>query len=174
MRIETGEKIGYDLYRGRMNLLLFFTVKGLSRLLFEGGAEKPMEKIKSEEIGEEFRHRVFREAERQLDKYFGGEPMKFSLPLDLTCTNFDRRVLEATSRIPYGKTKSYGQIARDIGSLKAARAVGGALGRNPVPIIIPCHRVLGSNNALGGFSSGLELKKTLLKIEGIDPSRLKA
>ena len=102
----------------------------------------------------------------QLAAYFQGRRKSFSLPLDLSAgTQFQRKVWRALQRIPYGKTKSYGEIAREIGSPQAARAVGMACGRNALPIIVPCHRVVAHGNKLGGFSSGLWWKKRLLAIE---------
>jgi methylated-DNA-[protein]-cysteine S-methyltransferase len=89
-------------------------------------------------------------------------------PMDLSCgTDFQRRVWNALLRIPAGRTKSYAEIADDIGNPKATRAVGGACGANPIPVIIPCHRVLAANQQLGGFSSGLDWKRKLLAREGI-------
>jgi methylated-DNA-[protein]-cysteine S-methyltransferase len=104
---------------------------------------------------------------RQLTEYFQGRRTRFQLPLDLTATStFDRLVLEETSLIPYGQTLSYGEIARRINRPKAARAVGGALGRNPLPLVIPCHRVLTSQGKIGGFSGGgPTVKQWLLEFE---------
>ena len=97
----------------------------------------------------------------------GREPKEFP-PLDLTGTDFQKSVWSAMRKISLGKTKSYGEIAAAIGHPKAVRAVGGACGANPVPVLVPCHRVLAANQKLGGFSSGLEWKRSLLKREGID------
>jgi O-6-methylguanine DNA methyltransferase len=97
----------------------------------------------------------------------GREPKEFP-PLDLTGTDFQKSVWSAMRKISPGKTKSYGEIAAAIGNPKAVRAVGGACGANPVPVLVPCHRVLAANQKLGGFSSGLEWKRNLLKREGID------
>lgn len=94
---------------------------------------------------------------------------KLTLPsLDLTCgTTFRRRIWDELRRIPRGETRSYGELADELGKLKAARAVGGACGANPIPVLIPCHRVLAANGGLGGFSGGLEWKRRLLAIEGV-------
>ena len=97
----------------------------------------------------------------------GREPREFP-PLDLTGTDFQKSVWSAIRKISAGKTKSYGEIAVAIGNPKAVRAVGGACGANPVPVLVPCHRVLAANQKLGGFSSGLDWKRRLLKREGID------
>lgn len=103
----------------------------------------------------------------QMDAYFAGELRGFDLPVDLRLTTgFTRRVLEATAAIPYGEVRTYGQVASEIGSPRSARAVGGALNRNPVAIIVPCHRVVGSSGSLVGFGGGLDRKEQLLKLEG--------
>lgn len=102
-----------------------------------------------------------------LIRYFGGGRPDFASPLDLRATpKFQRRVLEEVRRIPYGAVRTYKEVARSIGSPKAARAVGQALNHNPVPILIPCHRVIRSDGTLGGFSRGVELKRWLLSLEG--------
>lgn len=103
-----------------------------------------------------------------LRRYFDGEPVDFAgVEVDLSSrTEFDRAVLAATRSIPYGQTRTYGQIARAIGKPDAARAVGQALGRNPACIIIPCHRVVATNGALGGFTGGVRWKEALLRLEG--------
>jgi methylated-DNA-[protein]-cysteine S-methyltransferase len=107
----------------------------------------------------------FKEAIRQLEAYFGGTLKDFDLPLVLNGTEFQLLVWRNLRKIPYGETVSYGQLARRIGSPDAARAVGLANGRNPIPIIIPCHRVIGSNGDLTGFGGGLPVKKKLLGLE---------
>jgi methylated-DNA-[protein]-cysteine S-methyltransferase len=104
-------------------------------------------------------------AARQIEAFLAGKLRSFDLALDLRGTPFQKRVLSAVRRIPYGRTKSYGQIARRVGSPRGARAVGGAVGANPLPLLIPCHRVVGSTGALVGFGSGIPLKKRLLDIE---------
>ncbi|MCB1650176.1 MAG: methylated-DNA--[protein]-cysteine S-methyltransferase [Pseudomonadales bacterium] len=107
----------------------------------------------------------FREAIRQLDAYFAGELQDFDVPLAPKGTEFQQRVWQALTRIPYAATCSYGEIARQIGSPGASRAVGAANGQNPIPIIIPCHRVIGSTGKLTGFGGGLAAKETLLALE---------
>jgi len=102
----------------------------------------------------------------QLDEYFGGSRTAFDLPLRPHGTEFERRVWERLLRIPYGTTVTYGDIALEFGMLNAARAVGRANGANPIPIVIPCHRVIGSNGKLTGFGGGLPLKEALLRLEG--------
>ena len=106
--------------------------------------------------------------ERQLRQYFHGTRQEFSLPVDLRAlTHFQRRVLEATAQVPFGKVVPYGVIAGAIGSPAASRAVGNALGSNPVPILIPCHRIVASGGRIGGFTGGLRLKRKLLEVEGV-------
>jgi len=105
------------------------------------------------------------EARRQLQEYFAGTRKTFDLPLRLTGTEFQVSVLEALQKIPYGETVSYGEIARRIGRPKAMRAVGAANGRNPIPIVVPCHRVIGSSGDLTGFGGGLDTKEALLRLE---------
>lgn len=109
----------------------------------------------------------FSKAFKELDRYFAGRPVIFDLPLDLRGTSFEIKVWRAIARIPYGQTRSYGDVASMIRSPLAARAVGGACGANPVPIVIPCHRVIRSGGSLGGYTGGLDIKKALLKIEGV-------
>ena len=112
-----------------------------------------------------FNEQPFAEAARQLDEYFDGERTEFDLPLALNGTEFQVRVLEELRKIPYGETVSYGDIARRIGRPRAVRAVGAANGRNPLPIFVPCHRVIGSSGDLTGFGGGLDTKAMLLRLE---------
>lgn len=107
----------------------------------------------------------FAEAARQLKAYFGGTLKRFTLPLAPQGTPFQLSVLRALQEIPYGETVSYGELARKIGRPKASRAVGAANAANPIPIVIPCHRVIGSDGTLTGFGGGLDVKQTLLDLE---------
>ncbi len=107
-------------------------------------------------------HPVLQEAERQLDAYFAGRSRQFSVPLAFTGTDFQRQVWRALAAIPFGETLSYGRIAEQVGRPRAVRAVGAAIGRNPLAILIPCHRVIGANGRLTGFAGGLEAKAWLL------------
>jgi methylated-DNA-[protein]-cysteine S-methyltransferase len=102
----------------------------------------------------------------QLDEYFAGERTEFDVPLGAAGTAFQQRVWRALTEIPYGVTASYGQIARTIGSPTASRAVGMANGRNPISIIVPCHRVIGAGGKLTGYAGGVERKRYLLELEG--------
>ena len=112
-----------------------------------------------------YSEKPFAEARRQLTEYFAGTRQAFDLPLQPTGTEFQLRVLEELERIPYGKTCSYSELAERIGRPRAVRAVGAANGRNPIPIIIPCHRVIGASGDLTGFGGGLAAKEALLRLE---------
>jgi methylated-DNA-[protein]-cysteine S-methyltransferase len=106
------------------------------------------------------------EAARQLRAYLAGSLRRFDLPLDMQGTSFQRRVWAELEKIPYGETRSYLQIAVAVGTPQAVRAVGAANGANPIPIVVPCHRVIGSSGKLTGYGGGLPLKKRLLELEG--------
>ena len=112
-----------------------------------------------------YNEKPFALVRQQLQEYFAGEREEFDLPLHVTGTEFQVQVLDELQRIPYGETMSYGDIAKRIGRPKAVRAVGAANGRNPIPIIIPCHRVIGSSGDLTGFGGGLDTKEALLRLE---------
>lgn len=110
------------------------------------------------------------DARRQLDLYFAGKLREFDLPLDWRLTDgFRKRAQQAIARIPYGRTRSYTEIARSAGNERAVRAAGTACGANPIPIVVPCHRVLRSGGALGGYGGGLPMKEALLEMEGVLP-----
>jgi methylated-DNA-[protein]-cysteine S-methyltransferase len=112
------------------------------------------------------------EPRRELEQYFAGQRDHFELPLDWRLTSgFARRVLQATARIPYGAVSTYKQLASQAGSPRGHRAAGNALGSNPIPIIVPCHRVLHSDGGLGGYTGGLVRKRTLLQVEGYKTAR---
>jgi methylated-DNA-[protein]-cysteine S-methyltransferase len=107
---------------------------------------------------------------RALDDYFEGRLRRFDLPIDWSMTHgFTRRVLQRTAAIPYGGTLSYAQVAEEVGHPRASRAAGNALGANPIPIVIPCHRVLRSGGRIGGYGGGVDRKRFLLRLEGVDP-----
>lgn len=108
---------------------------------------------------------ILLEAERQLNEYFAGKRNHFDLELDFVGTEFQKKVWQALLTIPFGETRSYGEIAVQIGNAKAVRAVGAANGKNPISIIAPCHRVIGASGALTGFAGGLGAKKLLLTLE---------
>jgi methylated-DNA-[protein]-cysteine S-methyltransferase len=108
------------------------------------------------------------EPRRELDDYFAGRRTDFELPLDWQLARgFARRVLQATARIPYGSVSSYKGVATGAGNPRAFRAAGNALGSNPLPIVVPCHRVLHAGGGLGGYTGGLDRKRTLLRVEGV-------
>ncbi|ANF84981.1 cysteine methyltransferase [Pseudomonas antarctica] len=111
-------------------------------------------------------------AEQQLKEYFAGTRHQFELELDFTGTEFQKQVWQALLTIPFGETRSYSQIAQQIGNPKAVRAVGAANGRNPISIIAPCHRVIGASGGLTGFAGGLEAKQYLLALEGAGQAEL--
>jgi methylated-DNA-[protein]-cysteine S-methyltransferase len=110
-------------------------------------------------------HPVLVEAARQLDQYFAGQRKEFELKLEFRGTDFQKRVWDELLKIPFGETRTYGEIARRLGNVNAMRAVGAANGRNPIPIIAPCHRVIGASGALVGFGGGLEVKEYLINFE---------
>jgi methylated-DNA-[protein]-cysteine S-methyltransferase len=120
--------------------------------------------------GPDWRHDAgrFADVRQQLDAYFAGESAQFDVPLAMTGTPFERRVWSALRRVAYGTTVSYRDIAQRIGQATACRAVGMANGRNPIPIIVPCHRVIGADGSLTGYGGGLETKRWLLELEGVE------
>ena len=122
-------------------------------------------RVKLDEMSLDPQHPVLIEAERQLSEYFAGKRTQFDLPLQPEGTGFQKKVWQALREIPFGETKSYLDLARAIGSPDASRAVGAANGKNPLSIIVPCHRVVGADGALTGFAGGLETKAALLALE---------
>lgn len=142
------------------DLLLAGDDHGLSLVGFPQGSMR--REPESEWI---YSEKPFTEARAQLTAYFAGARKEFDLPLQPTGTEFQLQVLSELQKIPYGTTTSYGDIAKRIGRPKAVRAVGAANGRNPIPIIIPCHRVVGSSGDLTGFGGGLPTKEALLRLE---------
>lgn len=145
---------------GRLTLVA--SDRGLAAILWE--KDNPR-RVPLGNVVESDSHPVLLETERQLQEYFAGTRRKFTLPLDFRGTEFQRRVWNALLTIPFGQTRSYAQIAQQIGCPAAVRAVGAANGRNPLSIIAPCHRVVGSNGQLTGFAGGLEVKAKLLSLE---------
>ncbi len=143
-------------------LKLVASDKGLVAVLWQN--ERP-NRVLLDELVEDGRHPVLVSTERQLGEYFAGKRKAFSVALDMRGTPFQRNVWEALLAIPFGETRSYGQLAKQLGNPRATRAVGAANGRNPVSIIVPCHRVIGSSGKLTGFAGGLETKAHLLSLE---------
>ena len=153
-------------------LLLAATPRGLVRVSFDvEDPETTLARLASD-LSPRILERPARldEARRELDEYFAGRRRKFDLDLDWRLAGgFRRRVLRATARIPFGATATYGNVAAAAGSPRAHRAAGTALGANPLPIVVPCHRVLRAGGRLGGYGGGLEMKETLLRLEGALP-----
>jgi len=145
---------------GRLTLVA--SDDGLAGILW--ATERPG-RVRLPDPAEDRRHPVLLETERQLNEYFAGKRRRFALTLDMVGTAFQKKVWKALLTIPFGETRSYGEIARQIGRPTAARAVGAANGRNPVAIGAPCHRVVGSTGTLTGFAGGLEAKARLLTLE---------
>lgn len=144
-------------------MLLAASAKGLAGVWFEGQRHGPQ----TADWPEAPEHPVLRQAQRQLAEYFAGTRTHFELPLDLQLgTPFQQSVWQALLAIPPGRTTSYAELGRRLGRPTAARAVGAAVGRNPVSIVVPCHRVLGTAGALTGYAGGLERKSALLRLEG--------
>jgi len=151
-------------------LLVAVTPRGLVRIAYLDAGEEEASVL--EQLATTVSPRVLAaprkldEPRRELDQYFAGRRRQFELPLDWQLTRgFGRKVLEATARIPYGATATYKQVATQAGNARAYRAAGNALGSNPIPIIVPCHRILHSGGGLGGYTGGLERKRVLLGVE---------
>lgn len=153
-------------------LLLAATPRGLVRVAYLDPERSEADVL--EQLAAELSPRILalggrlEQPRRELDEFFRGRRERFETPIDWTLTRagFTRRVLRATSRIPFGHTASYKQVATAAGSANAFRAAGSALGSNPLPIVVPCHRVLHSGGGLGGYTGGVERKRVLLKTEG--------
>jgi methylated-DNA-[protein]-cysteine S-methyltransferase len=143
-------------------LKLVASDKGVAAILWEN--DNP-DRVPLGPLMVESENPILRETERQLGAYFAGKLKTFTVPLDFKGTAFQRHVWEALLTIPFGETRSYGEIARQIGNPSASRAVGAANGKNPISIIAPCHRVIGSTGKLTGFAGGLEAKERLLGLE---------
>ena len=143
-------------------LKLVASNQGLAGILWENDKAG---RVRLNPAHEDQSHAVLLETQQQLNDYFSGKLTSFSLKLDFMGTEFQKKVWEALLTIPFGKTRSYGQIARQIKNPKAVRAVGAANGKNPISIIAPCHRVIGANGKLTGFAGGVETKAYLLRLE---------
>jgi len=149
-------------------LKLVASDRGLAAILWENDDPK---RVRLGTLKKDPSHPVLVETERQLQDYFAGDLEEFSVPLDFAGTAFQREVWRALTTIPFGETRSYGQIAEQIGHPTAVRAVGAASGKNPISIIAPCHRVIGANGKLTGFAGGLKVKAFLLNLEARDELR---
>ena len=146
---------------GRLKLVA--SEHGLMAILWENDDPK---RVRLDETVEYANHTILRETARQLDDYFAGRRRVFDLPLAFNGTDFQKQVWQALLAIPFGETRTYGQLAAQLGNPSASRAVGAANGKNPISIIAPCHRVIGGNGKLTGFAGGLEAKAYLLGLEG--------
>ena len=159
--------VAYDLADSPVGeLLVAVTDRGLCRIAY-----RPDDAL--DELADDFGARILRvprridRIRRELDEYFEGNRHEFHLELDLTpVAGFNRLALDELARVPYGQVTTYGALAAKIGRPAAARAVGGAMNRNPIPIVLPCHRVVGAGGSLVGYAGGLERKELLLKLEG--------
>jgi methylated-DNA-[protein]-cysteine S-methyltransferase len=144
------------------------TTRGVCRLSFRQGEDALLSDLERRSLLPERAPAVLDRERRQLEEYFAGARRRFEVPIDLRWGSpFQRQVLEAARRIPFGSCQCYSDVAREIGRPNAQRAVGNALGSNPVAILIPCHRVVAAGGALGGYTGGVDIKKSLMKIEGI-------
>ena len=160
--------VAYDLVDTPIGrLLVACSERGVCRIEFDPEPERDLEPL-----ARTFGARVLRsprsldDARRQLDEYFDRRRRRFELPLDVRAATFGRRVLEEVAQVPYGQVTTYGALADKAGKPRAARAVGTIMNRNPIPIVLPCHRVVGSTGALVGYGGGIERKAYLLELEG--------
>jgi methylated-DNA-[protein]-cysteine S-methyltransferase len=145
------------------DLFLAATDRGVCRISYRIEGQ-------DEELARLFGVRVLRvpldDVRRELDEYFEGRRREFDLALDLRVAPFHEAVLHELARVPYGRTETYGSLAAKVGRPKAARAVGTVMNRNPIPIMLPCHRIVGANGSLTGYAGGLHVKRALLELEG--------
>jgi len=161
--------VAYDLVDTPIGtLLIAATERGFCRIAYDAEPDRELERL-----ARAFGVRVLRSAlpidpaRRQLDEYFDGRRHRFDLPLDIALlADFNRRVLRELARVPYGDVVTYGELAARAARPRAARAVGTVMHRNPLPIVLPCHRVIGANGKLVGYGGGLERKEALLRLEG--------
>ena len=161
--------VGYDLLDSPLgSLLVAATPRGVCRISYDADPE-----AEAERLARAYGRRVLRapravdEVRRELDEYFAGRRVTFDLDLDLAAApEFTRTVLDELALVPYGEVTTYGSLAARVGSPRAARAVGTVMNRNPIPIVLPCHRVVGSNGNLVGYGGGLDRKDALLRLEG--------
>jgi methylated-DNA-[protein]-cysteine S-methyltransferase len=163
--VEPGEQImiSYNTIKTPMGgLMLVANASELIGLYFIGCDHVP---AGQSQWRPDARHPILRQAKEQLREYFAGERIEFSLPLRFAGTDFQERVWRQIALIPYGKTLSYADLARKAGKPRAIRAAGTNTGRNPLSIVIPCHRVVGKNGGVGGYAGGLERKRHLLELE---------
>ena len=161
-------EVAYDLTDSPVGeLLLAATERGLCRIAYRPDAAL-------DELSADFGVRILRVprrldlVRRELDEYFAGRRRDFDLATDLSpVPAFQRQVLRELARVPFGQVTTYGALAAKVGKPRAARAIGGAMNRNPIPIVLPCHRVVGANGKLTGYAGGLDRKEALLRLEGV-------
>ena len=164
------EKLAYKLVASPIGMLkLVASTKGLVAILWEN--DKPRRVRLAGEV-EEALHPVLVRTEIELSEYFAGKRDKFSVPLDMRGTTFQKQVWQALLAIPFGETRTYSNLANRLGNPAATRAVGAANGRNPIAIVVPCHRVIGATGNLTGFAGGLQAKAHLLNLEGANIRKL--
>lgn len=156
------------------NVYLAATTRGLAGMWFTDQRHLP-DVSAWEQVENASQQRVLKETQRQLQAYFAGQLRQFDIPLDLSAgTAFQQSVWQALLAIPFGKTTSYGTLSISIGKPLAVRAVGTAIGRNPIGVIVPCHRVIGADGSLTGYAGGLHRKEAFLKLEGALPAHITA
>ena len=162
----------YDLYESPQGqMLLVANREGLSGVYFDG--QKYLPQVESD-WRQDARHALLRQAKQELSEYFVGERKRFETALAPEGTPFQQAVWKAISTVGFGKTITYGELARRSGCPGSARAAGAATGRNPISIIVPCHRIVGSNGSLTGYAGGLDRKRALLALESGIPELLAA
>jgi methylated-DNA-[protein]-cysteine S-methyltransferase len=161
--------VSYDVIESELGpLLAAVTDQGLARISFDPDPERELDTLARLAGPRVLRApRALDEARRELDDYFAGKRTVFDLELDLRgLSGFTLRVLEELAKVPYGETRTYGDLAERVGNPRASRAVGMVMNRNRIPIVLPCHRIVGSSGQLVGYGGGLERKETLLRLEG--------
>lgn len=155
--------IAYDEFESPQGtMILTATPKGLAGVYFRGQKHFPERR----EWQRDSRHPVLRKARRELMEYFAGKRARFEVALDPQGTDFQRSVWKQIAKVGFGRTLTYGELAKRAGHPGSARAAGAATGRNPIGIIVPCHRILGANGSLTGYAGGLARKRALLRLEG--------
>ena len=156
--------LAYDQFESPQGtMIITATPKGLAGVYFKGQKHFP----KRREWKRDARHPVLRKARRELMEYFAGKRARFEVALDPQGTDFQRSVWKQIAKVGFGKTLTYGELAKRAGHPGSARAAGAATGRNPIGIIVPCHRIVGSNGSLTGYAGGLERKRALLALESV-------
>ncbi len=160
--------LSYDEFESPQGpMLITATPKGLAGVYFKGQKHLP----KKREWRRDTRHPVLRQARRELAEYFAGRRKRFAVALDPDGTPFQRSVWKTIAKVGFGRTVSYAELAKRAGHPGSARAAGAATGRNPIGIIVPCHRIVGSDGSLTGYAGGLQRKRALLALEGADGDR---